>query len=743
MSCFTATFIDHSSWVAHQLRSTDDWHLFPSSYAKLHFALRSKKWDYWYLNFLLLWVVLLLFSLDGKLPFSYDHPLLIVCLVFMLLTQIPPVLGILYFIHFCNDMVLYDASVTFGEWVSFLDMFNMILNFSLKQLFIYSQQQQHRIKQAFVSVLLGQYIQYFYYGGQGRANSAGKCKKGAKRYFLLDAIKRILRIKSHAVVYSEEDEEEEVEEVVQQAEEDSDDDLEMGGPDPPLVEEEEVKPPPKEEKKKKKKKKKKEEEAEEVKEEEEEEEEPIAYTDWKCFVCLHENHLPAVTEEPNSDLYFGSRGQFYKQTFVIIRTDTVKPRCTKCFTYCNYQPPTGSAHMFPHNPNPTVAFGNYPPVPRVHADIPDNKMRDLYYTFRSFVFGLENSSKSALMMNDWKLRKFVADRFPVIPRVLLPPEQYYEVGEIIECRQQKIEWTRAKIITVKMNHTYDIRYDPGDEIRFVQQTSLRSRPEKRKYAYRVELCMAILVITMPLALLLGVYAAPQMLVIIPLLISITLLSLRVGSMIQNVANNSKAGLCYVMTLTMVYVMPLLFLLIACFVAFQSSSDPAAWGTVVALFILTKLFSLPVLYLMRPTFAVLGLITFIFSSASMYTVSEYMRGDPSSRYSSAQTAFAPLVLFVLFLKYVRYNLHNIWDVSLVIRYSTIRFEDTTYVLQHIYTPIHSFTLLLYTHLHSCYTLIYTPAIHSHTLKYTSIHSNTLQYTHIHSCYTLTLTYTHIV
>jgi hypothetical protein len=159
MSCFTATFIDHSSWVAHQLRSTDDWHLFPSSYAKLHFALRSKKWDYWYLNFLLLWVVLLLFSLDGKLPFSYDHPLLIVCLVFMLLTQIPPVLGILYFIHFCNDMVLYDASVTFGEWVSFLDMFNMILNFSLKQLFIYSQQQQHRIKQAFVSVLLGQYIQ--------------------------------------------------------------------------------------------------------------------------------------------------------------------------------------------------------------------------------------------------------------------------------------------------------------------------------------------------------------------------------------------------------------------------------------------------------------------------------------------------------------------------------------------------------------------------------------------------------
>jgi hypothetical protein len=35
------------------------------------------------------------------------------------------------------------------------------------------------------------------------------------------------------------------------------------------------------------------------------------------------------------------------------------------------------------------------------------------------------------------------------------------VGEIIECIQQKPVWCRARIIMVRRNHTYDIKYDLG------------------------------------------------------------------------------------------------------------------------------------------------------------------------------------------------------------------------------------------------------------------------------------------
>jgi hypothetical protein len=50
---------------------------------------------------------------------------------------------------------------------------------------------------------------------------------------------------------------------------------------------------------------------------------------------------------------------------------------------------------------------------------------------------------------------------------------------------------------------YDIRYDTGEEVRFVPQAKLRLRPEKWEYSYRVELCMVILIVSAPVAIAAG------------------------------------------------------------------------------------------------------------------------------------------------------------------------------------------------------------------------------------------------
>jgi len=98
----------------------------------------------------------------------------------------------------------------------------------------------------------------------------------------------------------------------------------------------------------------------------------------------------------------------------------------------------------------------------------------------------------------------MSDRFPEVPRQevrpgfdpntgrysLASPDAEHnveplEIGEIVECKLQKADWCRCKITLVRVTNMYDIKYDTGEELRFVKQEQLRLRPEKREYAYRV------------------------------------------------------------------------------------------------------------------------------------------------------------------------------------------------------------------------------------------------------------------
>ena len=131
----------------------------------------------------------------------------------------------------------------------------------------------------------------------------------------------------------------------------------------------------------------------------------------------------------------------------------------------------------------------------------------------SFFRGIRNSASSRLAYNDWRLKNYMSDRFPEIPRQELTPSalsasagivsEPLEMGEIAECKLQKSEWSRCvhsyqqfminmfistiydrnvcrcRVIFVRTLKMYDIRYDSGEDVRFVREDQLRLPPEKR------------------------------------------------------------------------------------------------------------------------------------------------------------------------------------------------------------------------------------------------------------------------
>lgn len=183
------------------------------------------------------------------------------------------------------------------------------------------------------------------------------------------------------------------------------------------------------------------------------------FKEWKCLCCGKDNREPRhPTIE--SDLFFGTQGDIFKRTFTIIKKRKDMPVCLYCGVYADYKPPIGSAHTFVHNPDPHLAYANYPIVARIQNGLKDTK-NDPFYRFMNtidnFFYGLRNDPKSLLTYNDWRLRLFVFSKFPEMPRQKKPKNEIFDVGEVVECMQQRSEWCRCRILVSRSNHTYDIR----------------------------------------------------------------------------------------------------------------------------------------------------------------------------------------------------------------------------------------------------------------------------------------------
>ena len=135
------SWVNQNSDVAKQLENFD-----PRLIRMVKF-ITSCRWDFAYIYGLMLWSLLVPAIVDGFVPESlgltYQSSVALLPIVVSLLSQIIPSIGIVLLMHRCNDLVKLLAESLFTEW-------------------------------SFAAVLLAQYIEFFYYGGQGREDMAGK-----------------------------------------------------------------------------------------------------------------------------------------------------------------------------------------------------------------------------------------------------------------------------------------------------------------------------------------------------------------------------------------------------------------------------------------------------------------------------------------------------------------------------------------------------------------------------------------
>ncbi|RYH15770.1 hypothetical protein EON65_31185 [archaeon] len=95
---------------------------YPQNLVRLFKIIRSNRWDQLYMDCLLLFLVLVIFFIDGWAALlgmaSVQDSILTFPLIGMLVCAIVPCMGTVYYTHYCNDLVLYLASVDFSHWVS-------------------------------------------------------------------------------------------------------------------------------------------------------------------------------------------------------------------------------------------------------------------------------------------------------------------------------------------------------------------------------------------------------------------------------------------------------------------------------------------------------------------------------------------------------------------------------------------------------------------------------------------------
>jgi len=587
-------------------------------------------------------------AVAGAAAIGLTPETMVLPLVFMFLVQCIPTFGIIYFVSRCNDLTKFLAGGKMGKW-------------------------------AYTAVLIAQCCEYRWYGGADRVHAAGTCRISDERASRMINMFSSKGAKTHADKGDEEDqqkndhyESDDSEQAHAFDEDSSDEDVatkiektfleacrqaEEKGEEPPVKPEEEMSAFAM------LRLRRAEEAAAKNADEDAKREASEAackdWTEWTCLVCNKHNRRPTHPVRA-VDVRFGTKGTYYKRTYAIIRQSRDAPQCLHCLTYSDYQPPMNSAHWFKYNKNPHVSFKNYPITTQIQSGL-SNKWYDRWYnSVSSFFFGIKDNSKSKLVFNDWRIRIYLKGVFPELPRQIKPANEIYQVGEMVECRLQKSEWARATITAARSNHTYDIRYDPGDELRLVLEENLRLPPEKRSYAYLVEFMMVVLVLVFPLGLAIGMLSNPGAIFLGPLLVAVVLFPIRVYRAVQLMRKYHYAGICPIFRLSLFYTLPLFLLLLASVLPFMNGS----WTTTAIIFIAAKLTSCPVLYVQKPNFAVFAFYLFLQTSAGMYLLGAYLDGNPV--YPMLAVAMAPFFTAGATVMYFRRNLSLVWDVQMTIR-----------------------------------------------------------------------------
>ena len=637
------------SWVQVATNKDKELSNYPIRYLFAFNIIKSRSWDQTYLSLLFVWLIIVIALFDGYIEkyapaflvelITPNSVVLLLPVVLMIVVITIPTLGVIYFVVVANDLVKYLAQKEFGEW-------------------------------AFTAVLVAQFVENYFYGGRGKNRLAGTVRVDPNKKSLFAQIGAFTGIVKE---YIEEEEtlEKRMKKYGLDVEANNEDDIEANvdlGRDNDSVAESVENVSPEDMgvlARLKAQKKAEEDEANRLALEERLKEEALVtdWTEWKCLVCSKDNRKPTHPKLIN-DVFFGTTGEYYKRTYGKITPRRDIPVCDKCWTPSDYKPPLSSAHYFPKNTKPYVAFDDFPRKASVHNGLTFGTLSKYGNIISSFLFGIQNNHFSKLVFNDWRLPIYLSSIFPELPRQIKPADELYSVGEVVECKLQRSEWQRARIVAARSNHTYDIRYDPGDELRLVQENLLRLPPEKRDYAYKAEICIVFIVWFLPISIIAAFQVAPGLILFSTLIVGGLLFGIRMYNFVKYTMKFINAGCCVIFKQTMLFALPLLFLTLASGVCLVKDSIGASWTFIAILLILAKVFSLPTLYMLRPMYLLICGIVFLQTSAFVFLTAKYVDGSPIS--PMIAVALAPALTTVLTLKYIRKYLHLMWDPCITIR-----------------------------------------------------------------------------
>jgi hypothetical protein len=198
----------------------------------------------------------------------------------------------------------------------------------------------------------------------------------------------------------------------------------------------------------------------------------------------------------------------------------------------------------------------------------------------------------------------------------------------------------------------------------VYERDIRLLPAKGSYAYLTELCMALIVIFFPLGIAAALFISPGFLLFPPLAVASVLLVIRINAFYEGLNEFYTAGCCIIFQQHSIYTAPILMLVIAGVLCLLQPALGVPWVAVAISFIVAKFIALPVVYIKRPTFALMCLILFLQSSIGLFLLA--MRLDGVALFPYITIDLAPFLTSVYTLIMYRRWLGYVWDVSLIIR-----------------------------------------------------------------------------
>merc|ERR1711871_1564403 len=156
---------------------------------------------------------------------------------------------------------------------------------------------------------------------------------------------------------------------------------------------------------------------------------------------------------------------------------------------------------------------------------------------------------------------------------------------------------------------------------------MRLPREKGEYAYRVELCMALLIFHAPVAIAANFIMDSSFLNLGMFFISSQLLIVQCFTFVSGLYKYSSAGCCIIFGHMAVFMLPLFAFFLASAMGVIAEATGTPWKTIGIMWCIAMMLSLHVLYIIRPSWGTMGAALFVLASAFGIMVGAYADSEP--------------------------------------------------------------------------------------------------------------------